>query len=217
MVGVCQGCSRSSLFPPLLFLRALGISRAEDAESDAKGSGMISVSNSILPTASSAPEPRGNGPEVLILCSLSRMSRALCPGAPSSRASLGHCAPKQDGGEDLGDVALPPETGSRGVRRKSRKRPLRRARHGSSHHPWLHRPLKKGLHEHGASSRGLTLVLHGATPIPVPWAVLGLGEEAWTLGFSFFPGMESKLTGCRAQRQDSWAFPLLGEEQIRGG
>lgn len=102
MVGVCQGCSRPFLFPPLLFLRALDISRAEDAESNEKGSGMISVSNSILPSASSAPEPHGNGPEDLILCSLSRMSRALCPRAPSSYARLSHSALKQGDDEELG-------------------------------------------------------------------------------------------------------------------
>lgn len=38
-------------------------------KTDAKGSGMISMSDSILQSASSAPEPHGNGPEVLILCS----------------------------------------------------------------------------------------------------------------------------------------------------
>lgn len=38
-------------------------------KADAKGSGMISMSDSIFPSASSAPEPHGNGPEVLILCS----------------------------------------------------------------------------------------------------------------------------------------------------
>ena len=61
------------------------------------------------------------------------------------------------------------------------------------------------------------LVLHGAAPVPIPWAILGRGEEAYPPGFSFFPGMERQLMGFRAQRQDSWAFPLLGEEQIHGG
>lgn len=76
---------------------------------------------------------------------------------------------------------------------------------------------KKGLHEHGAPSRGLVLVLRGAAPIPVPQAMLRRGEEAYPLGFAFFPGMERKLLGFRAQREESWAFPLLGKEQIHGG
>lgn len=143
VVGVCWDCSRPSLLPPWLFLRALGISRAKDAESNAKGSGMISMSNSILPSASSAPEPHGNGPEVLILCSLSRMSRALCPRAPSSHARLSHRTLKQDGDEELG-TWLSPGTGSWGMGRKSCKCTLHRARHGCSHHPWLHRPPKRG-------------------------------------------------------------------------
>lgn len=61
------------------------------------------------------------------------------------------------------------------------------------------------------------LFLHGAAPIPIPGATLGRAEEAYPLGFSFSPGLERKLMGFRAQRQDSWAFPLLGEEQIHGG
>lgn len=74
---------------------------------------MISMSNSILPSASSAPEPHGNGPEVLILCNLLRMSRALGPRAPSAHARLGHGAPKQDGDEEPG-TWLSPGTGLRG-------------------------------------------------------------------------------------------------------
>lgn len=144
MVGVRWGCSRPFPFPPLLFLPALGISRVEDAESNARGSGMISMSNSILPSASSAPEPHGNGPEVLILCSLSRLSRALCPRAPSSHARLGHCALKQDSDEERG-TWLSPGTGSRGVRRKSYKCTLHCTMHGRSRHPWLHRPPKRGF------------------------------------------------------------------------
>lgn len=66
--------------PSWLWLCALGVSRAEDAESNAKGSGMISTSNSILPSASSALEPHGTSPEVLILSSSSRLSHARCPG-----------------------------------------------------------------------------------------------------------------------------------------
>lgn len=144
VVRVYWDCSRPFLLPPLLFLCALGISRAEDAESNAKGSGMISMSNSILPSASSALEPHGNGPEVLIFCSLSRMSRVLCPRAPSSHARLSRCALKQDSDEDLG-TWLSPGMGSRGVRRKSCKCTLHCARHGCSHHPWLHRPPKRGF------------------------------------------------------------------------
>lgn len=95
--------------------------------------------------------------------------------------------------------------------------------HIALHQAWLlTSPLaaltpKKGLHKHGAPSRGLVLVLRGAAPIPVPQAMLGHGEEVYPLGFSFFPGMEKKLLGFRAQREDSWAFPLLGEEQIHRG
>lgn len=193
MVGV-YGCSRPFLFPPLLFLRALAISRAEDAKSKARGSSMISMSNSILPSASSALEPHGNGPEVLILCSLSRMSRALCPRAPSAHARLSHGAPKQDGDKEPG-TWLPPGMGLRGVRRKSCKHPLQRARHGCSRLPWLHRPPDKGLHQHGPPSQGLMSVLLGAAPVPIPpdsQAILGCGEEAYPLDFSFFPGMERK-------------------------
>lgn len=77
LLGLLQTLLTLSL---ALSLCALGVSRAEDAESNAKGSGMISTSNSILPSASSALEPHGNSPEVLILSSSSRLSRAHCPG-----------------------------------------------------------------------------------------------------------------------------------------
>lgn len=72
MAGGCWGCSRPFLLPASLIPRALIVSRAEDAEANAEGSGMISVSDSILPSASSAPEPHGNGPEVLILWGVPR-------------------------------------------------------------------------------------------------------------------------------------------------
>lgn len=77
LLGLLQTLPALSL---ALYLCALGVSRAEDAESNAKGSSMISTSNSILPSASSALEPHGNGPKVLILSSSSRLSRAHCPG-----------------------------------------------------------------------------------------------------------------------------------------
>jgi len=173
---------------------------------------MISMSNSILPSASSAPEPHGNGPEVLILCSLSRLSRALCPRAPSSRARLSLRAPRQDGDEDLGTWRCP-GMGSRGVRRKSCKHTSHRARHRCSRHPCPHRLPERGFMSTAQPSQRWMPVLRGAAPVPIPRAILGSGEEAYPLGFSFFPGIEGELMGLRAQRQDSCAFPLLGEEQ----
>lgn len=163
---------------------------------------MISMSNSILPSASSALEPHGNGPEVLILRILLRMSRVLCPRAPSSRARLSLGAPKQDSGEGFGGVTLPQDQLMECEKEKLQT-------HIAPCQAWLRvSPLatltpKKGLHEHEASSQGLMPVLHGAAPISIPRAILGHGEGAHPLGFSFFLGMERKLTGFRAQGQDS--------------
>lgn len=75
------GFAGTAADPPLaLPLCAPGVSRARDAESDAKGNGMISTSNSILPSASSALEPHGNSPEVLILLQLIQAVPCSCPG-----------------------------------------------------------------------------------------------------------------------------------------
>lgn len=89
LLGLLQPLPSPSLPLPLC------VSRAQDAESDAKGSDMISTSNSILPSASSALEPHGNSPEVLILCSSSRLSRA-------QGSRLSPRAPEQDGDREFG-------------------------------------------------------------------------------------------------------------------
>lgn len=129
LLGLLQTLPAPSL---PLSLCAPGVSRAEDAESNAKGSGMISTSNSILPSASSALEPHGNSPEVLILSSSSRLSRAHCPGLQAQ--PLCPTAGRRQG---AWDGALP-GMGSRGVRRKSCKCTLCHPRHGCSCPLWLH-------------------------------------------------------------------------------
>lgn len=110
-----MGSLQSLPAPSLLILPELISSRAEDT----RGSAMIPVSDSILPSASSAPEPNGSGPEVSTLCSDPRCPRVL-PG--------GCRAPKHNGDEDT-RMWLSLRMGCRDVRRETANASQRAQQH----------------------------------------------------------------------------------------
>lgn len=181
VLGVC--CR--PFFPPWLCLCAPGVSRAEDAESNAKGSGMISTSNSILPSASSAPEPHGISPEVLILSSSSRLSHenAAQGSVPRSRELGMGLTPGWREGKASNSPCATPGTAS----------PVPRApKPGFS-------STQNRIPNHGPPSRG----------VPQPQFPYGGVERKLILRvFPFF------FLGFRARREEPWFSPRLGEVQI---